>query len=88
MIQSLRSSKSIRDVAEKFGVNNSTVQRWVERAQGKRLNRVDWADRSDGPKMPNSINSILSRICVFKEGRHLTYLMEFRSTAAWSARGR
>ncbi len=29
-----------------------TVQRWVERAEGKRLNRVDWTDRSSRSSPP------------------------------------
>ena len=39
-----------REVANRFGVALCTVQRWVERAKGRRLNRVDWSSRSRAPK--------------------------------------
>ena len=35
-----------RAVARKHGVSLHTVQRWVARAAGQRLARVDWTDRS------------------------------------------
>ena len=42
----------MREVARRFGVALSTVQRWVARAGEQRLDRVDWADRPDGPRRP------------------------------------
>lgn len=42
----------MRAVARQFGVALSTVQLWVKRAEGKRLDRVDWTDRASGPKAP------------------------------------
>jgi hypothetical protein len=42
----------MRAVARRFGVALSTVQFWVARAGRQRLDRVDWADRSDGPQRP------------------------------------
>jgi len=38
----------MRSVAKAFGVSLLTVQRWVERARGLRLDRVDWSDRLPG----------------------------------------
>lgn len=39
----------MRSVARRFGVSLLTVQRWVQRANGRRLDRVDW---SDLPRVP------------------------------------
>jgi transposase-like protein len=41
-----------RSVARRFGVTLSTVQYWVRWAKGKRLDRVDWSDRSRAPCHP------------------------------------
>src|SRR5438094_262807 len=37
------------EVARHFGVSPGTVNRWVRHAQGQRLDRVDWSDRSRVP---------------------------------------
>ena len=50
MVAAVRRGASQRAVAERFGVALCTVQRWVERAMGKRLDRVDWSSRSQAPK--------------------------------------
>lgn len=50
MVKLVRSGASVRSVAKRFGVSLSHVQFWVARAQGKRLDRVDWADATTGPK--------------------------------------
>jgi hypothetical protein len=42
----------MRQVADPFGVALATVQRWVARAHGQRLDRVDWADRPSGLATP------------------------------------
>jgi transposase len=49
MVAAVRQHQSIRAVARRFGVSTSTVLYWVERAQGQRLDRVDWEDRSRAP---------------------------------------
>ena len=36
----------MRAVARRYHVSLCTVQRWVQRAQTQRLDRVDWQDRS------------------------------------------
>ena len=48
MVTAVRRGESQRSVARRLGVSLHTVQRWVERAQGKRLSRVDWRDQSPG----------------------------------------
>lgn len=52
MVQSIRRGKSVRSVATEFGVSKTTVERWIRRAKGKRLDRVDWSDRPDGSPSP------------------------------------
>jgi len=40
----------MREVARRFHVSLSTVQRWVTRAGCQRLGRIDWSDRPDGQR--------------------------------------
>lgn len=40
----------MRQVARDFDVGLFTVQRWVQRAHGFRLDQVPWADRSSRPR--------------------------------------
>jgi transposase len=50
MVTAVRRGESQQSVAARFGVALRTVQRWVERARGRRLDRVDWEDRLRTPK--------------------------------------
>jgi transposase-like protein len=50
MVAAVRAGESLRAVSRRFGVALSTVQFWVARADGKRLDRVDWSDRPSGPR--------------------------------------
>jgi transposase-like protein len=52
MVAAARRGTPMREVARRFGVALSTVQFWVARAGRRRLDRVDWADRPDGPRRP------------------------------------
>ena len=54
MVHQVRRGSSVRAVARQFRVSQPTVERWVERAQGKRLDRVDFSDRPRGPKRPHN----------------------------------
>lgn len=57
MVQSVRRGSSLRRAAGEYGVSLRTVQRWVERASTKRLDRVDWSDRPAGsPKPVNRVS--------------------------------
>src|SRR5436309_16112016 len=49
MVAAVRRGQSLRAVAKKFGVAVATVAHWVERAEGRRLDRVDFSDRSRAP---------------------------------------
>ncbi len=49
MVEAVRSGRSHHDVAREFHVSPSTVHHWVHLAQGRRLDRVAWSDRSRVP---------------------------------------
>jgi len=46
IVAMVRRGAPLRAAARRYGVSLDTVQRWVARAAGQRLSRVDWADRS------------------------------------------
>ena len=52
MVAAVRRGASGRQVAKRFGVARATLQLWVARAQGRRLDRVDWSDLPRGPRRP------------------------------------
>src|SRR3954447_20353696 len=49
MVAAVRRGQSLRAVAQAFAVAVATVAHWVERAQGQRLDRVDFSGRSSAP---------------------------------------
>lgn len=46
MVAMVRHGASLRAVARNMRVSLDTVQRWVARAEGQRLDRVDWTDHA------------------------------------------
>jgi transposase len=52
MVAAVRSGDSIHQVARQFHVARSVVRRWVARAKGRRLDRVDWSSRLPGRRRP------------------------------------
>lgn len=52
MVAAVRQGNSLRAVARRFHVSLRTVQVWVERARGQRLDRVDWRTRPRGRRIP------------------------------------
>lgn len=50
MVKAVRRGKSIRSVARLFRVSPPTVQRWVEKAKGQRLDRACFESASKAPK--------------------------------------
>jgi hypothetical protein len=50
MVAKVRRGVSMRAVARAFRVSLLTVQRWVTRAQTRRLDRMDWGDRPPIPR--------------------------------------
>ena len=59
MVTAVRRGQSLRAVARQFGVGVATVAHWVERAQGQRLDRVDWSDRPSVPQHTRRTNTAL-----------------------------
>ena len=57
MVEAVRRGKSLQQAADRFHVAKSTVELWENRARGKRLDRVDWTDRSAGPKRERFLKS-------------------------------
>jgi hypothetical protein len=52
MVEAIRRGASLRATARRFRISLSTLQRWLARAHGRRLDRVDFADRRPGPRQP------------------------------------
>ena len=74
----------MRQVARDFGVTLYTVQRWVRRAQGKRLDRVDWEDRSSVPiQIPHRTSTTIERriLSIRKQLRERSSLGEYGAVA-------
>jgi hypothetical protein len=61
MVSAFRRAKSLRQVAAQFGVAPGTVRYWVQRAAGRRLDRVDWEDRSRAPRRTQRTSAALER---------------------------
>jgi transposase len=66
MVESVRRGRSLQRVADDFRVAKSTVEFWVKRAKGKRLDRTDWTDRSAGPQLPHNRVSPAIEQCVLQ----------------------
>jgi hypothetical protein len=49
-VAAARAGQSLRSMAREFQVPLSTVQYWVAHAAGKRLDRVEWEDKSCAPR--------------------------------------
>lgn len=75
MVAAVRRGASARSVARRFRVSHSTVRLWVRRAQGRRLDRVDWGDRPDGCPIP------VNRTPREREDLVLTLRRELRETS-------
>ncbi len=61
MVSAFRRRKSLRKVAAQFGVAPGTVRYWVQRAAGRRFDRIDWEDRSRAPKCTQRTSAALER---------------------------
>lgn len=57
MVAAVRRGHSLRSVAHQFGVSPPTVQFWVDRAKGQRLDRVCLRDR---PSVPGRVANRVS----------------------------
>jgi putative transposase len=50
MVAAARRGEAVSAVARRYGVSHSTVLLWIGRARGRRLDRVEWEGRPDGPR--------------------------------------
>lgn len=66
MVEAVRSGLSMQATARQFAVSVSTVAFWVERAQGQRLDRVDWANRKPGRAWNRTRTSVERKILTLR----------------------
>lgn len=84
MVAEVRRGASRRAVAKKFGVSKSQVDRWVQRAGDKRLDRVDWSDRRSGQDTPHNKSSLEVEeqvLAIRKELKEVSVLGEYGAEA-------
>lgn len=75
MVAAVRSGSSQRSIARQFRVALWTVQRWLERARGRRLDEVQWDDR---PHVAQRVR----RTPALVEGLILSVRTDLRHTSA------
>jgi len=61
MVAAVRRKVPQREVARRFGVSLCTVQRWLQRAEGQRLDRIDWSDHSHAPRRTRRTGPVIER---------------------------
>jgi len=71
MVEMVRRGATLRKTARRFGVDHVTVAKWVARAEGLRLDRVDWSDRPSGPRAPHNRVSCATEDLVLDMRREL-----------------
>ena len=74
MVEAVRRGASIAGTAARFKVARATVRLWVERAVGRRLDRLDWSDGLPGRREP------VNRTPRTMEDKVLTLRTELRET--------
>jgi hypothetical protein len=84
MVAMVRRGATLRQVARRFEVDHATVALWVRRAEGQRLDRVDWADLPPGPpaghgRAPDAVETAVLE--VRRELRDVSPLGEYGATA-------
>lgn len=58
MVAAVRQGHSLRSVARQFRVSLRTVQVWVRRTQGQRLDRIDWSNHPRGGRREAGSTSV------------------------------
>lgn len=84
MVAEVRRGEPRRTVAKTFGVAKATVDRWVERAAGQRLDRVDWSNRPPGQRTPHnkfSTDTEQMVLTIRKELKEVSALGEYGADA-------
>ena len=88
MVSYVRRGGSLRAAARRFACSVRTVWLWVQRAQGRRLDRVDWTDRESGPLRPHNrttaaVQRLIVRARVRLQRRDALGLCGARRIRAW-----
>jgi transposase len=71
MVAAVRRGQSLRSVAARFQVSVPTLQRWVGRADGQRLDRVDFSNHPSAPKRVHNRTSATKEKLVLSIRRQL-----------------
>jgi transposase len=71
MVAAVRRGRSLRSVARKFRVTLATVQKWVRRASGQRLDRVNFSDAARGGRRAARATSKRMEDLILRVRRHL-----------------
>lgn len=85
MIKAVRSGMSIRQAEREFRFSKSAVERWVARAHGKRLDRVDLSDHKPGRAWNRTPFDVEQRISELRVELRQSVLGEFGAKAIRSA---
>lgn len=83
MVTLVRRGVAKRAVARRFGLTLDTVRRWVKRAGDRRLDRVDWSDRSHAPHAPQRTPAAVEDmvLALRRELKQVSDLGEFGAAA-------
>jgi len=71
MVAAVQRGQSLRSVARRFRVTLATVQKWVRRANGQRLDRVDWTDAPRGGRRAARATSRRREDLILRTRQHL-----------------
>jgi transposase len=71
LVQAVRQGLSQRQAAARFHVSLATVQRWVARAQGQRLDRIDWAGQPRGGRRATNSTDLALEERILRLRQHL-----------------
>ena len=86
MVRLVRLGKSMHAVASRLHVDPSTVSFWIARAQGDRLDRVDFADRKPGRAWNRTASDLEQRIAELRRSlREESILGEYGARAIQAA---
>lgn len=85
MVKAVRAGMSMREAEHQFGFSKSAVERWVARAHGKRLDRVDLSDRKPGRAWNRTPFDVEQRISELRVELRESILGEFGAKAIRSA---
>ena len=85
MVRLVRSGKSMRAVAANFHVDVSTVSFWARRADGRRLDRVDFSDQKSGRAWNRTAFDVERRIAALRIELRESVLGEYGARAIKAA---